>query len=126
MCGFKAKKYKKCNRELHGGCNNNNSQDNTSNVGSSKTNVGSNKTCNFCGLKANKEAGFFNTFPKKAPVWYKEKTTKAKTSSSSMEVSLATLDPEKLGIDTSMLQGKGNDTFTANILFIRLFITAPL
>jgi hypothetical protein len=91
VCGFKAKEYKKHKGELHDGHNNGNSEGNTNNGGSSKT-------CNFCGLKA-KEAGCFKKFPKIAPAWYKERTAKAKSAPSSVEVSLASLDPEKLGID---------------------------
>ena len=99
MCGFKAKECKKCKGELHGGHTNGDSEGNTS----------SNKMCNFCGLKGHKEAGFFKKFPKEAPAWYKEKNAKAKTASSSVEVSLASVDPEKLGIDILTLHGKGDD-----------------
>ncbi len=35
-----------------------------------------NKKCNFCGLKGHKEAECYKKHPEKAPVWYKEKTTK--------------------------------------------------
>ena len=66
--------------------------------------------CNFCGLKGHKEAGYFKKFPKKAPAWYTEKTVKAKSAASSVEVSRASLNPEKLGIDMSKLQDEGNDT----------------
>ena len=75
-------------REWHGGHTNGDSEGNTS----------SNKTCNFCGLKGHKEAGCFKKFPKKALAWYKEKNAETKTASSSVEVSLASVDPEKLGI----------------------------
>ena len=47
-------------------------------------------------------------FPKKAAAWFKEKTAKDKSSSSSMVVSLVSLNPEKLGIDTMSLQREGN------------------
>ena len=67
--------------------------------------------CNFCGLKGHKEAGYFKKFPKKAPAWYTEKTVKAKSAASSVEVSRASLNPEKLGIDMSKLQDEGNDLF---------------
>jgi hypothetical protein len=102
VCRFKAKECKKCKEELHGGHNNGDSEGNTSNSGSSKT-------CNFCGLKGHKEVGCFKKFPEKAPAGYKEKTAKAESVSSSVEVSLASFDPEQLGIDVSTLQGKGND-----------------
>ena len=52
----------------------------------------------------------FQEFPKKALAWYKVKTMKAESASSSIEVSLASFDPEKLGIDISTLQGEGDDT----------------
>ena len=86
-------------REWHGGHTNGDSEGNTS----------SNKTCNFCGLKGHKEAGCFKKFPEKAPAWYKEKNAKAETASSSVEVSLASVDPEKLGIDVTTVHGKGDD-----------------
>ncbi len=92
VCGFKA------NECMHGGLANGDSEGNTS---SSK--------CNFCGLKGHKEAGCFKKFLKKAPAWYKEKTAKAKAASSSVEVSLVSFDPEKLGIDISTVQAKGDD-----------------
>jgi len=38
-------------------------------------------------------------FPEKAPAWYKEKATKTEAASSSVEVSLTSLVPGKLGID---------------------------
>ena len=46
-------------------------------------------------------------FPEKSPAWFKEKTMKAESAASSMEVSLASLNPEKLGIDITKLQEKG-------------------
>lgn len=72
------------------------------------SNGGLGNMSNFCGLKVLKKEGCFKKFPEKTLAWYKEKTTKAKASSS-MEVSLASLDPEKLDIDIMTLQGKGND-----------------
>ena len=61
-------------------------------------------------MKGHKEAGCFKKFPKKAPAWYKEKTAKAESAASSVEVSLVSLNPEKLGIDISKLHDEGNDT----------------
>jgi hypothetical protein len=61
-------------------------------------------------LKGHKEAGCFKKFPEKAPDWYMDKTAKAKSAASSVEVSLASLNPEKLGIDMSKLQDEGNDS----------------
>ena len=61
-------------------------------------------------MKGHKEAGCFKKFPEKAPAWCKEKTAKAESASSNVEVSLASFDPEKLGIDISTLQEKGDDT----------------
>jgi hypothetical protein len=66
--------------------------------------------CNFCGLKGHKEAGCFKKYPKKAPAWFKEKTTKGESATSSVEVSLALLELEKLGIDILKLQEEGIDT----------------
>ena len=91
VCGFKAKECKKCKGELHGGHNNGDSEGNTGNGGSGKT-------CNFCGLKGHKEAGCFKKFPK-APARDKEKTVKVESAFSRLEVSLASLDTEKLGIE---------------------------
>ena len=88
---------------MHGGRNNGDSAGNTNNGSSGKT-------CNFCGLKGHEEASCFKKFPEKAPAWFKEKTAKAKSATSIMEVSLASLNPEKLGIDMSKLQDEGNDT----------------
>ena len=99
VCGFKVKKCKKRKGELHSGCNNGDSEGNTNSGGSSKT-------CNFCGLEGHKEAGCFTKFPEKAPTWYKEKTAKDESVVSSIEVSLASLNLEKLGIDMSKLQVK--------------------
>jgi len=103
VCGFKAKECKKHKGELHGGHSNGKSEGNTNNGDSGKT-------CNFCGLKGHKETGCFTKFPKKAPEWYKEKTMKAKSAASSVEVTLASLNPEKLGINISKLQDEDNDT----------------
>jgi hypothetical protein len=99
----KQRNAKKHKGELHGGRYNSNSEGDTNNGSSGET-------CNFCGLKGHKEAGCFKKFPEKAPAWFKEKTTKAESATSSMEVSLASLNPEKLGIDISKLQEEGNDT----------------
>ena len=99
VCGFKAKECKKRKGELHGGRVNGDSEGNTS----------SSKTCNFCGLKGHKEAGCFKKFPEKAPAWYKEKNSKAEAASSSVEVSLASIDPEQLGIDVLNVQANGDD-----------------
>ena len=52
-------------------------------------------------MKEHNEAGCTKKFPKIAPAWFKEKTAKAESVASSVEVSLASLDPEKLGIDMS-------------------------
>ena len=82
MHGFKSKECKKCKGELHGGCNNGDGEGNTNNGGSGKT-------YNFCGMKGHKESGCFKKFPKKAPAWYKDKTVKAESAASSVEVSLA-------------------------------------
>jgi hypothetical protein len=46
-------------------------------------------------------------FPEKAPAWYKEKATKTEAASSSVEVSLTSLVPGKLGDD--MPAEKGDD-----------------
>ena len=102
-CGFKAKECKKHKGELHGGRSNGESEGNTNNGGSGKT-------CNFCGLKGHKETGCFKKFPEKAPAWFKEKTAKAESAASSVEVTLASLNPEKLGINISKLCDEDNDT----------------
>ena len=88
---------KKCKGELHSGHGNNNEGGNT----------GSNKKCNFCSLKGYKEAECYKKFPEKAPAWYKEKATKTEAASSSIEVSLTSLVPGKLGDD--MPAEKGDD-----------------
>jgi hypothetical protein len=88
---------------LHGGRNNGDSEGNTSNGGSGKT-------CNFCGLKGHKEADCFKKFPEKALAWYKDKTAKAESAASIVEVSHASRSREKLGIDILKLQDKGNDS----------------
>jgi hypothetical protein len=103
VCEFKAKESKKRKGELHGGRSNGNSDGNTSNGGSGKI-------CNFCGLKGHKETSCFKKFPKKAPAWYKEKTVKAESAASSVEVTLVSLNPEKLGINISKLHDEDNDT----------------
>jgi hypothetical protein len=59
-------------------------------------------------LKGHEEAGCFKKFPKKALAWFKEKIAKAESATSSVEMSLASLNLEKLGIDISKLQGDGN------------------
>ena len=105
VCGFKAKECKKCKRELHGGHSNGNSEGNANNGGSGKT-------CNFCGLKGHKETGCFKKFPEKAPAWYKEKTVNAESAASSVEVTLASLNLEMLGINILKLRDKDNDTIT--------------
>jgi len=60
-------------------------------------------------LKGHEETGCFKKFPKKAPAWCKEKTTKAESAVSSVEVTLASLNPEKLGIIISKLHAEEND-----------------
>ena len=59
----------------------------------------------FCGLKGPKETGCFKKFPKKAPSWYKENVVKSETASSSVEVSLTSLIPDKLGMDVPVMNG---------------------
>jgi len=71
---------------------------------------GSGKTCNFCGLKGHIETGCFKKFPKKALAWYKEKAAKAESVASSMEVTLASLNPEKLGINGLKPRDEDNGT----------------
>ena len=61
-------------------------------------------------MKGHKEAGCFQKFPKKALALYKEKTLTAKSATSIVEVSLVSLNSEKLGIDMSKLQDEGNDS----------------
>ena len=61
-------------------------------------------------MKGHKEAGCFKKFPEKAPAWYKDKTAKAESATSSVEVLLASLNPEKLGIDMLKLQDEGDDS----------------
>ena len=58
--------------------------------------------CNFCGLKGHKEIGCFKKFPEKAPAWYKEKIAKVESAASSMEVTLASLNPDQLGVTKIM------------------------
>ena len=82
---------------MHGGCGNSDKGGNT----------GSNKKCNFCGLKGHKEAECYKKNPEKAPAWYKEKAAKAEAASSSVEVSLTSLVPGKLGVD--VLTESGDD-----------------
>jgi hypothetical protein len=102
VCGFKAKECKKRKGELHGGRSNGESEGNTNNGGSGKT-------CNFCGLIGHKETGCFKKFPEKAPAWYKEKNAKTESAASSVEVTLASLNPEKLGINISKPRDDDND-----------------
>ena len=61
-------------------------------------------------MKGHKETGCFKKFHEKALAWYKEKTVKAKSAASSVEVTLASLNPEKLGINISKLCDEENDT----------------
>jgi len=102
VCGFKAKECKKHKGELHGGRSNGKSEGYTNNGGSGKT-------CNFCGLKGHKETGCFKKFPEKAPAWYKEKAVKVESAASSVEVTLASLDLEQLGINISKPRDEDND-----------------
>ena len=102
VCGFKAKECKKHKGELHSGCSNGKSEGKINNGGSGKR-------CNFCSLKGHNETGCFKKFPEKALAWYKEKTVKAKSAASSMEVTLASLNPEKLGINVLKLCDEDNE-----------------
>jgi hypothetical protein len=89
VCVYKAVDCNKCKGELHSGFGNSDEGGNT----------GSNKKCNFCGLKGHKEVECYKKFPEKAPTWYKEKAAKTEVASSSIEVSLTSVVPGKLGIN---------------------------
>ena len=60
-------------------------------------------------MKGHKETGCFKKFPEKAPAWYKEKAVKAESAASSVEVTLASLNPEQLGINISKPGDEDND-----------------
>ena len=45
-------------------------------------------------MKRHKVTGCFHKFLEKAPAWYKEKTAKAESATSSVEVTLASLNPD--------------------------------
>ena len=60
-------------------------------------------------MKGDKETGCFKKFPEKALAWYKEKAAKAESATSSVEVTLASLNPEQLGINISKPRDEDND-----------------
>jgi hypothetical protein len=61
-------------------------------------------------LKGHTESVCFKKFPEKPLAWYREKTAKAKSAASSVEVTMASLNPKKLGINILKLHDENNDT----------------
>ena len=96
---------------LHSGRMSKSKGNNTSNGGSSKTN-------NFSGVKWHKESQCFKKNPEEASKWWKEKSAKAESASSSVEVTLTSLsNPMKEGVNVTVIQPEKCDTLAILILY---------